>query len=312
MQPSSLHESIALRFDYATQQFAPAPLRNLTWTLDDAGTLYGAILVERFRTYGSKLLDLSEYCSRLAFGAGQLAITLPIEVANLKNNAIRLLELNTSLLQGHRDVSVVMLVSPGVPSHEHPLGTRPTCMMHLSELPFEKLKDWYQNGAALVLASHSTVPTTCWPSQMKTRSRLPYLLSDIAVSAGQKNSLALLTTARGSIADTSVANVLIIDKSGRIASPLKEDILVGCTLLAFEKLLKKNNVTIHYRNIEPAELRDASELILTGSSGGIWFAGSIDGCPIGRDENRPRYNELKSLWKDYVGIDFVAQANQPT
>jgi len=185
-------------------------------------------------------------------------------------------------------------------------------MIHLSELPFEKLNDWYENGTPLVLTSHSTVPTTCWPSQMKTRSRLPYLLADTAVSAAQTNSLALLTTARGTIADTSVANVLMIDKSDRIVSPPKEDVLVGCTLLAIEKLLKKENVTITYRNIDPAELLDAAEVILTGSSGGVWSAGSIDGHSIGQEANRPRYFRLRELWKEYAGIDFVAQAAQTT
>ncbi|MCY2984707.1 MAG: aminotransferase class IV [Planctomycetota bacterium] len=308
MQPSSLHDSIALRFDHVSHQFGPVPLPHLSWSLNDVGTTSGAILVERFRTYGSKFIDLSDYRARLEFGAKQLEISLPVEVADLAHNAIRLLDLNDSFLQKNRDVSVVVLVSPGVPSPEYPLGSRPTCMMHLTELPFAKLHDWYQNGTELSLAPHRVVPTECWPSQMKTRSRLPYLLSDAAVSAVNSKSLALLATTKGKIADTSVANFLMIDKSSQIISPPKEDILVGCTLLAVEKLLKRVNVAIKYRDIDPAELDEASEVVLTGSSGGIWFAGSINGQRIGRDSTRPRYNQLMELWKDYVGIDFVAQA----
>lgn len=310
MLPSSLHDSIALRFDHASQHFKPVPLQQLSWALDDVGTLYGAILVERFRTYGSKCIDLSDYRSRLEFGAKQLGIALPSQVADLANNAIQLLELNAQCVQGNRDVSVVVLVSPGVPSPEHPLGSRPTCMMHLSELPFAKLHDWYQNGTYLSLAPHQVVPTNCWPSQMKTRSRLPYLLSDATVSVANSKSLALLMTTKGTIADTSVANLLIVDKSSNIISPPKEDILVGCTLLAMERLLKRDNVAITYRDIDPAELFEASEVLLTGSSGGIWFAEFIDGHRIGSESTRPRLNQLRELWKDYVGIDFVAQASQ--
>ena len=308
MQPSSFHDSIALRFDHASQRFEPVPLPQLSWSLNDIGTTSGAILVERFRTYGSKFFELSDYRSRLEFGATQLGICLPTEVADLTKNAIRLLGINASCLEKNRDVSVVVLVSPGVPSLEYPLGSRPTCMMHLSELPFAKLHDWYQNGTELFLAPHRVVPTQCWPSQMKTRSRLPYLLSDTAVSSVNPKSLAILMTTNGTIADTSVANLLMIDQSSKIISPPKEDILVGCTLLAIEKLLSRIGVEITYRDIDPAELNQASEVVLTGSSGGIWFAGSIDGQRIGRDSNRPRYYQLKELWKDYVGIDFVAQA----
>ncbi len=310
MQPSSLHDSIALRFDHGSQHFEPVPLQQLSWSLYDVGTTSGAILVERFRTYGSKFIDLSGYRSRLEFGAKQLGIALPIEVADLTKNAIRLLDLNASCLNENPDVSVVVLVSPGVPSLEHTLGSRPTCMMHLTELPFSKLHEWYQNGTELSLAPHQVVPNKCWPSQMKTRSRLPYLLSDAEVTIANSKSLALLTTTKGTIADTSVANVLMIDRSSKIISPLKEDILVGCTLLAMEKLLKRANVAITYRDIDPTELYEASEVVLTGSSGGIWFAGAIDGQRIGRDSTRPRYNQLMELWKEYVGIDFVAQAAQ--
>ena len=308
MLPSSLHDSIALRFDYASQQFETVPLRQLSWALDDAGTLYGAILVERFRTYGSKLLELSDYRSRLEFGAKQLGIALPSQVADLASCAAQLLELNAPCLQNNRDASVVVLVSPGVSSPKHPYGSRPTCMMHLSELPFAKLHDWYQNGTNLSLGSHQVVPANCWPSQMKTRSRLPYLLSDTAVSKINSKSLALLITTKGTVADTSVSNILMVDKASNIISPPKEDILVGCTLLAMERLLKGANVEITYRDIDPAELYEASEVLLTGSSGGIWFAEFIDDVQIGQGSTSPRCNQLTKLWKDYVGIDFVAQA----
>lgn len=310
MLPSSLHDSIALRFDHASQNFEPVPLQQLSWALDDIGTLYGAILVERFRTYGSKCIDLSDYRTRLEFGAKQLGIALPSQVADLAKCATQLLELNTSCLQGNRDVSVVVLVSPGVPSPQNPYGSRPTCMMHLSELPFPKLHDWYQNGTYLSLAPFQLVPNQCWPSQMKTRSRLPYLLSDASVSGANSKSLALLMTTKGSIADTSVANILMIDKASNIISPPKEGYLVGCTLLAMERLLKRANIAITYRDIDPAELFEASEVLLTGSSGGIWFAGFINGRRIGQDSTRPRYHQLAELWKDFVGIDFVAQASQ--
>lgn len=183
MLPSSLRDSISLQFDHAAGQFVPVPLPSLNWALDDAGTLYGAILVERFRTYGSRLLDLSDHRTRLAYGANELEIRLPNEVADLTNCATRLLELNASIVETQSDVSIVLLVSPGVPSAHYPLGTRPTCMMHLSELPFAKLHDWYQKGTDLHLGSHRVVPTACWPNQMKTRSRLPYALSDSEATA---------------------------------------------------------------------------------------------------------------------------------
>ena len=304
------HDSISLRWEHSTRRFKPVLLKDLSWSIADAGTLHGAILVERFRTYAGKLLDLSDHKNRLNHGANQLSIDMSSIAADWESQFIRLIELNHDLVQGHGDVSIVLLLSPGEPSPGHSLGTRPSCMMHLSQLPFAKLNNWYNLGSDLWMGSQHVVPGTCWSNQIKSRSRLPYFLSDAKAVAEQSDALAVLTTTRGTISDTSVANLLIVDSKGGIASPPREDILVGCTLLAVEKLLLKNDVRIQYRDIEPKELASASEIILTGSSGGVWFAGALDGVRIGTQRDRSMTRMLMELWKRHVGMDYVAQAAQ--
>jgi len=308
MHPS-FHDSISLRWEHSTPRFEPVPLKDLSWSIADAGTLHGAILVERFRTYAGKLLDLSDHKIRLNDGASQLSIDMSSIAVEWEPQCKRLIELNHDLVQGHGDVSIVLLLSPGEPFPGHSLGTRPTCMMHLSQLPFAKLDKWYSQGTDLWIGSQHAVPSTCWSSQIKSRSRLPYFLSDAKAVAERPDALAVLTTTRGSISDTSVANLLMVDSKGEIASPPREDILVGCTLLALERLLLKNDVRIQYRDIEANELASASEIILTGSSGGVWFAGFLDGVRIGTTD-RLMTRMLTELWKKHVGVDFVAQAAQ--
>lgn len=307
MHPS-FHNSLALRLDHSTCRFESIPLQDLAWSVTDVGTLFGAILVERFRTYGSKLLDLDDHVRRLNLGACHFAIEASSLASELAANAIRLLDLNRDLVHRCGDVSVVVLLSPGEQLQDNALNKRPTCMMHLSPLPFAKLSHWYKNGTALSIGSYQTVPSSCWPNQIKSRSRLPYFLSDVTSSAKQADSLAVLTTTRGTISDTSVANLLLVDGKGVFVSPQKEDILTGCTLQAVERLLKNNNIQVHFRDIEPEELSRASEIILTGSSGGVWFASSINGTRIGSNNGQPSLRMLTKLWKEHVGIDFVEQA----
>ena len=305
---SSFHDSIALRLDHSTRQFETVPLQDLSWSIADAGTLYGAILVERFRTYGCALLDIADHKARLLHGASQFAIDASSIAFDLVENSNRLLESNRELVQRCGDVSVVVLLSPGEQLQKNAFGSRPTCMMHLSPLPFAKLARWYTQGTDLSIGSYQAVPGCCWPNQIKSRSRLPYFLSDARAIATQSDSLALLTTTRGSISDTSVANLLLVDGKGEFVSPPKDDILVGCTLQSIERLLNTNSVRIHYRDIQTEEISRASEIILTGSSGGIWFAKSIDGKRIGSGGGRPKLRMLTELWKEHVGMDFVVQA----
>ncbi len=305
---TSFHNSIALRWDHSARQFETVRLQDLSWSIADAGTLYGAILVERIRTYSCKLLDIDDHKSRLLRGASQFAIDAAAIACDLEENFNRLLESNRELVQHCGDVSVLVLLSPGVPLQNTILGSHPTCMMHLSPLPFAKLARWYTQGTDLSIGSYQAVPDSCWPNQIKSRSRIPYFLSDARAIAAQSDSLALLTTTRGSISDTSVANLLLVDGESELVSPPKDDILVGCTLQSIERLLNTNNVRIHYRDIATEEVSQASEIILTGSTGGIWFARSIDGTRIGSESCRPKLRMLTELWKEHVGMDFVVQA----
>ena len=305
---TSLHDSIAFRLDPSTRQFETVHLQDLSWSIADAGMLYGAILVERFRTYGCKLLNIADHKARLLHGASHFAIDTSSIAFDLVDNSNRLLESNRELVQGCGDVSVVVLLSPGAQPQNNVLGSSPTCMMHLSPLPFAKLARWYTQGTDLSMGSYQAVPSSCWPNQIKSRSRLPYFLSDARAAASQSDSLSVLTTNRGSISDTSVANLLLVDGKGEFVSPPKEDILVGCTLQSIERLLNTDGVQIQYRDIEPKELSQAGEIILTGSSGGIWPARSIDGIRIASGTSRPKLRMLTELWQEHVGMDFVAQA----
>ena len=306
MHPT-FHSSLALRLDHSTGLFEPVPLRELVWSVMDAGPLFGAILVERFRTYGFKLLELEDHVTRLNLGASHFSIDASTITSELTANAKRLLDLNRDLVLECGDVGVVLLLSPGEQLLDNSLGKRPTCMMHLSQLPFTKLNQWYKNGTDLWIGSYHSVPSSCWPNQIKSRSRLPYFLSDAASSAKQANSLSVLTTTRGTISDTSVSNLLLVDDKSDFVSPPKEDILIGCTLLAVERLLNSNGIQILYRDIEPKELASASEVILTGSSGGVWSASSINGTRIGLDYGQPKLRLLTDLWKSHVGMDYIEQ-----
>ena len=307
MHPS-FHNSFALRLDHSTCQFESVQLQDLAWSVTDSGTLYGAILVERFRTYGFKLLELNDYVTRLSLGAQYFSVDASILTSELTAIANRLLDLNRDLVHQCSDVGIVVLLSPGEHLLDNALGKRPTCMMHLSPLPFAKLNQWYKNGTDLSIGTFQAVPSACWPNQIKSRSRLPYFLSDATSTAKQADSLSVLTTTRGTISDTSVANLLLVDRKGEFVSPPKEDILTGCTFQAVERLLNDNNIQIHYRDIEPNELATASEVILTGSIGGVWSASSINGTRIGLNHDQPKLRMLTNLWKTHVGMDYVEQA----
>ncbi len=307
--PASFRESLALRLDADSQRFECVPLNSLSWSVHDAGTMYGAILVERFRTYGGRMFDLDDRSDRLFRSAGFLTIESQFIASQFEANCQRLLDLNRELVELSGDVSIVVLLSPGE-MVEKTNGHSPSCMFHLSPLPFGKLASWYQHGTPLTMGRYCSVPTQCWPTQIKSRSRLPYLLSASNAPESQPESLAVLKTVRGTIADTSVANLLVVHQDNTIASPGNGEILLGCSLRLAERLLSHVGKSVEYRDILESDLVSAREIILTGSSGAVWNAISLDGRVIGGGARGEVVGILTELWKNHVGMDFVDQAIQ--
>ena len=85
---------------------------------------------------------------------------------------------------------------------------------------------------------------------------------------------------------------------------------MGCSLHLAERLLSRVGKNIEYRDILESELVSAREIILTGSSGAVWNAISLDGRMIGKGVRGEVVCVLTELWKNHVGIDFVEQAIQ--
>ena len=304
----SFRKSAALRWDGASNSFSVVSMDQLAWSVSDAGTMFGAILVERLRTYAGKLVDIEDHSDRLFSAAIQLGIDIAVWKDRFANVCGQLIEHNHDLVRRLGDVSVVVLVSPGELDDARGFGKHPTCMAHISPLPFKRLAKWYQFGTQLLSSAYTTVPSSCWPTQMKSRSRVPYLLSELNLKDEQGTSLALLKTTCGTIADTSIANVVVVMQDDTIVSPSSDKVLIGCTLKSITRLANTCGMSFEYRDIHDQDLAEAKEVILTGTNGGVWFARSVDDQLIGSGLAGPICSKLTYLWKEHVGIDFVEQA----
>jgi branched-subunit amino acid aminotransferase/4-amino-4-deoxychorismate lyase len=309
----AFRNSQALRWNSALGHWEPIALDDCGWSFHDAGALYGVIVVERFRTLGGQLFDLQERWERFSLGLQVLDVDFALSQQNFEAAFRQLLELNRELVAVAGDVSLVAVASPG----ELGGGTSgPKVVLHISPLSWTRLASWYRFGTPLFLSSYSAVPDSCWPTQIKTRSRLPYYLSELELGKKQRMSqenvpveaLPLLMTNRGTVADTSLANIVIVDKQGLVRSPAIESALDGCSLKLATRLLRKINIDLIRSDVRLLDLYEAREVWLTGSSGCIWRASSLDGRDLGTDKAFTLYGQLKAEWIRHVGHDFEQQA----
>lgn len=309
MDPAFLN-SIGLRLDPLSGKFVESTLQELSWSVLDYGTLYGAFLVERIRTFGGTLpggafSTLERHLHRLSHGCELLHIDFQSIIPKLREMLERLIAINRELVAREGDVSLVVVVSPG--SMDRAEGSV-QCMLHLLPLPWRRMRVWLSVGANLVPTQIASGAGECLPGSIKSRSRLNYFLADLEAGEHGDTSLGLLRTSTGFVSDTSVANVLIVGSDGEIASPTKDNIVVGTSLEVVENWLRERGDSIVSRDVTFEELAEANEVLLLGNSACVWHAGSVRRESIGSGQAGPVCRFLQQKWMDEVRFDWIAQA----
>ena len=305
----------------------------LAWSVTDLGTTQGAILVERLRTLGGKLFAVDDHLMRLSEGAEKLGIPWPISEGGpsregvMRDLCFELVERNRAFVESERDVGLVLLISPGDPGIDRTQSIQPTIMAHISPLPFAQLSKWYQHGSALHFSMTRNVPAESWSPSIKTRSRLQYYLADRDLAgcveydvlqsklvettrSRAADSVAVLLGTRNNVTETSISNLIVLGKDGILRSPPLTDILWGISLKTVCELSESTDRKIQFSEITPEHLFDANEILMTGSTGCLWSAVTIDGQAIGDGRPGPVCALLQKAWQEKIGFSFVEQATQ--
>jgi len=301
--PTATHlaGSVAFRIDNTLKLPVACDVEQLGWNVYDPGPANGAILVERIRTFGVRGVDLEINTQRLILGARTFSLPSDGVASSFQDMVSAIVHENNNLIRSHGDVSVVIVYSPTDDGGWQSIA-------HLAPIPFQKLKGWYRNGTSL-FSTEIKVPTSEFmPISIKHRSRLQYWLADRSVQSNSPGGLAILETTDGTVADTSVANIVIVTKQGEWVTPSTRNAIHGTTLRRVCRLLQKNGIEVDSAELKKEDLLNASEVLLLGTTGCIWNATQLDHAPIGADSNAPRTRWLQGLWADWVGLDVVQQA----
>ena len=298
---------MASRVAYQNGQWAPTEETALA--LDDWGHVQGATLVERLRTVNGRPLDLSEHLDRLRSSAATLAIRWPAVLdSSLVDDCI---ERNRAAHAhgpfGQCDFGVVILLTPGRAS-SGPAGHTPTVIVHTVDMHWQALAHWYVHGQCLLTASNRNVPTECWSTHLKTRSRLHYFLADQqAARSGIAYAGAAMLSLDGHVTESSIANILVVDKHGIISPPI-DSVLHGLSLRRTLRLAHQLGIDVRFMTISVQAARSAEAILMTGSSGCLWPASQLDDVHFTDPTDHPIYKALRDAWVTDIGLDFTAQA----
>ena len=259
--PAETTASFANHFALINGQWRP--FSQLSLPVSDTGFRQGVTVVERLRTYHGRPFEVARHARRWVQSLADLKMDCEVDQDRFAKVVDELLRRNVGLVdQADGSVGITLFATPQ--SHA----------AHLNRIDQRQTLDRLANGQAIVVTEHQSPPSLSWSRRAKVRSRIHYYLADLVATEIADGASGLLRDQDGSITETSIANVAIVE-SGRVISPSPEQVLPGVTQCVCEQIAKERSIAWSYEPITVQRLRMAEEVLLMGTDTGVWFANQI-------------------------------------
>ena len=288
------------------------PFSHAAVSVTDGGFVQGVTVAEQLRTFGGSLFRLEQHLARLARSLAIVGIELGMPVEKLGEIARELAAKNHALLDAADDLGLSMFVTPGQYSTFAAGGVAPgpTVGLHTYPLPFHLWHEKYERGESLVVTDVMQVPSACWPTELKCRSRMHYYLADKQARQQEPGARALMLEERGFVTEASTANVLVYYRDVGLVSPPKEMILPGVSAATVEELAGRLGIPFSFRSLTVDDVAAADEVLLCSTSPCVWPVTRLNGRPIRDGKSGDIGRRLLAAWSELVGIDIQRQAKQ--
>jgi len=288
------------------------PFSQAAISVTDGGFVQGVTVAEQLRTFGGKLFRLEQHLARLARSLAIVGIELGMPVEKLGEIARDLAEKNHALLDAADDLGLSMFVTPGPYSTFATGGVAagPTIGLHTYPLPFHLWHEKYERGESVVVTDVMQVPSACWPTELKCRSRMHYYLADKQARQKEPGARALMLNEQGYVTEASTANILVYYRDVGLVSPPKEMILPGVSAATVEELAGDLGIAFSFRSLTVDDVAAADEVLLCSTSPCVWPVTRLNGRPIGEGKSGDIARRLLAAWRELVGINIQEQAKK--
>ena len=282
------------------------PNQDLAIPIADLGFLLGTTVVERMRTFSGQVFRAKEHLERLhrsleivGWQAGELSAEMAVAIEAFVRH-------NGPCFAAGDDWNVVCFITPG----KTLLATQPTVCVHGYPLLFQNWVEYYQSGVPAVIVPTRQVPESCWPAELKCRSRLHYYLADRQAQAASPGARAILLDQDGFVGEGTTANVVAYFADRGLVTPPRHKVLPGVSQQVLFELAASLGIAHSEDDLRPAELAQADEVFFTSSSSCLLPITQLDGQALGTGKPGTIFQRLVDAWSELAGVAIVAQARQ--
>lgn len=256
--------------------------------VDDRGFLFADGVYEVARVYAGKIFAMDAHLSRLADGLAAIQIELP-ELDTLAAVSEELLRRN-GLENGEATIYIQVTRGAAPRKHAFPTGVAPT--VFLAARPYrDNPPEYMSEGVAAI-----RLPDNRWARcDIKSVSLLPNVLANQAAHAA--DAFEALFVRDGVVIEGSHSNLLSVYDGAVVTYPRCNYILAGITRDIVLDLARELGIPVREGPIYDAQLFDAEELFLSGTTTEVMPIVRVDGRPIGNGRPGPVTLKLQAAYR---------------
>ena len=248
------------------------PWRQATIHILSHALHYASSVFEGERSYGGKIFKLTEHSERFQMSAETLGFELPYSVAEIDAACIETCEAN-GIVDGYvRPVAWRGSEMMGVSAQETRIHVAIAAWAWPSYFsPEARMKGIRLKTSEWRRPSPETAP-------VKAKAAGLYMICTLAKHAAEDEGYhdCLMLDWRGHVAEATGANIFMVFGDGKLHTPTPDCFLDGSTRRTVIDLAAKRGIEVVERTIMPDELKNATEIFLTGTAAEVTPVGGID------------------------------------
>ena len=233
---------------------------------------YASSVFEGERSYGGSIFKLTEHSERLAFSAKTLGFELPYSVAEIDAACIETCKANNIVDGFIRPVAWRGSEMTGVSAQ----ATRINVAIAAWDWPSYFSPEARMKGIKLRTSKWRRPSPETEPVHAKAAGL--YMICTLSKHDAEAEGYddCLMLDWRGQVAEATGANIFIVLGDGKLHTPTPDCFLNGITRQTVIALAQARGIEVVERAIMPEELKDATEIFLTGTAAEVTPVGVID------------------------------------
>ena len=285
------------------------PFNELSVPVDDCGFMLGATVAEQLRTFHGRPFQVSRHLNRFFNGLDHIEVRLPWDQDEIEKAIRDLASHNLPLCPKGHDLGICVFATPG-PYSAFTSGGTPMLAIHTYPLPFHSWADQYDAGVHATIVDIRQIPNSCWPSDLKCRSRMHYFLANQAARKESPGATAILLDQAGNVSETPTANIVAFFEGQGLVTVPHDHSLPGISLSYLASLAKKLEIPFRFETLTPNRLLTATEVFLTSTPFCMLPVVRIDDTILFSSRPGPLYARLLETWSREVGVSIADQAKR--